>query len=177
MATRSWRRQWRQIVYNDENTAEITAIHVPTRKRRLLEQQQAVETVRCACCGVAEDCTAAYISAACARLRCDCGDWCSSAVKEIVRRERRRGDGAALVAHRGGRGGGDLVATRGGVQTISLATTRLNPTLSLAGSMRRIARGGASTGGRRASGQERAAGAARPRRPRAALATRGSWRK
>uniref|UniRef100_J3KXD4 DUF1677 family protein n=1 Tax=Oryza brachyantha TaxID=4533 RepID=J3KXD4_ORYBR len=69
-----------------------------------------VETVRCACCGVAEECTAAYIVGVRAAF---CGDWlcglCSEAVKEVARRDPAGGGG----------GGGAL---------------------SLAGSMRRIAR-------------------------------------
>ncbi|GJN06360.1 hypothetical protein PR202_ga24083 [Eleusine coracana subsp. coracana] len=108
------------------------------------EQQQAVETVRCACCGVAEDCTAAYIRGVRASF---CGDWlcglCSSAVKEIVRRDPAVDVAAALLAH------------EAECRDFN-ATTRLNPTLSLAGSMRRIAR--RSFDRRAASCQERGRG-------------------
>ncbi|XP_062232875.1 uncharacterized protein LOC133930231 [Phragmites australis] len=87
-----------------------------------------VETVRCACCGVAEDCTAAYIRGVRASF---CGDWlcglCAEAVKERVRRDPSGGVAAALVSH------------EAECRDFN-ATTRLNPTLSLAGSMRRIAR-------------------------------------
>uniref|UniRef100_A0A0D9UXY7 DUF1677 family protein n=1 Tax=Leersia perrieri TaxID=77586 RepID=A0A0D9UXY7_9ORYZ len=87
-----------------------------------------VETVRCACCGVAEECTAAYIAGVRAAF---CGDWlcglCSSAVKELARRRRDAPLEAALASH--------AAECRD-----FNATTRLNPTLSLAGSMRRIAR-------------------------------------
>jgi hypothetical protein len=104
---------------------------------------QQVETVRCACCGVGEDCTAAYIRGVRASF---CGDWlcglCAEAVKERVRRQGPAGSGvaAALGAH--------------GAECRDFnATTRLNPTLSLAGSMRRIAR--RSLDRRTASCQER----------------------
>ncbi|KAF0915953.1 hypothetical protein E2562_000589 [Oryza meyeriana var. granulata] len=87
-----------------------------------------VETVRCACCGVAEECTAAYIGGVRAAF---CGDWlcglCSEAVKELMRRDPGGGVAAALVSH------------EAECRDFN-ATTRLNPTLSLAGSMRRIAR-------------------------------------
>ncbi|XP_015697587.2 uncharacterized protein LOC107305211 [Oryza brachyantha] len=88
-----------------------------------------VETVRCACCGVAEECTAAYIVGVRAAF---CGDWlcglCSEAVKEVARRDPAGGGvAAALVTH------------EAECRDFN-ATTRANPTLSLAGSMRRIAR-------------------------------------
>ncbi|KAG8052885.1 hypothetical protein GUJ93_ZPchr0001g32413 [Zizania palustris] len=87
-----------------------------------------VETVQCACCGVAEECTASYIGGVRAAF---CGDWlcglCSEAVKE---RERRDPAGGVVEA---------LVSQKAECKDFN-ATTRLNPTLSLAGSMRRIAR-------------------------------------
>ncbi|KAG8045600.1 hypothetical protein GUJ93_ZPchr0008g12600 [Zizania palustris] len=88
-----------------------------------------VETVRCACCGVSEECTAAYIGGVRAAF---CGDWlcglCSEAVKERARRDPAGGGvAAALVSH------------EAECRDFN-ATTRMNPTLSLAGSMRRIAR-------------------------------------
>jgi hypothetical protein len=107
---------------------------------------QQVETVRCACCGVGEDCTAAYIRGVRASF---CGDWlcglCAEAVKERVRRQEQDpasggGVAAALDAH------------EAECRDFN-ATTRLNPTLSLAGSMRRIAR--RSLDRRTASCQER----------------------
>ncbi|KAF8663275.1 hypothetical protein HU200_055885 [Digitaria exilis] len=93
------------------------------------EQSPAVETVRCACCGVGEECTAAYIRGVRASF---CGDWlcglCAEAVKERARRDPAAGGvAAALGAH------------EAECRDFN-ATTRLNPTLSLAGSMRRIAR-------------------------------------
>ncbi|OEL19605.1 hypothetical protein BAE44_0019376 [Dichanthelium oligosanthes] len=106
------------------------------------QQQAAVETVRCACCGVGEDCTAAYIRGVRASF---CGDWlcglCAEAVKERARRDP---------------GGGGVAAALGAHEAECRdfnATTRLNPTLSLAGSMRRIAR--RSLDRRTASCQER----------------------
>lgn len=86
------------------------------------------ETVRCACCNVPEDCTAAYIR----RVRAaHCGSWvcglCAEAVGERLRREPGAGVEAALRWH---------MAVCRDFNT----TTRLNPKLSLAGSMRDIAR-------------------------------------
>uniref|UniRef100_A0A0E0JF96 DUF1677 family protein n=1 Tax=Oryza punctata TaxID=4537 RepID=A0A0E0JF96_ORYPU len=110
-----------------------------------------VETVRCACCGVAEECTAAYIVGVRAAF---CGDWlcglCSEAVKELARRDPGGGGvAAALVSH------------EAECRDFN-ATTRLNPTLSLAGSMRRIARRSFDkrTSRSSASCQERRLGAA-----------------
>uniref|UniRef100_A0A0E0BYP2 phosphoribosylaminoimidazole carboxylase n=1 Tax=Oryza meridionalis TaxID=40149 RepID=A0A0E0BYP2_9ORYZ len=89
-----------------------------------------VETVRCACCGVAEECTPAYIGGVRAAF---CGDWlcglCSEAVKETARRDPAPGGGVAAA-----------LASHAAECRDFNATTRLNPTLSLAGSMRRIAR-------------------------------------
>ncbi|PUZ63575.1 hypothetical protein GQ55_3G079000 [Panicum hallii var. hallii] len=88
----------------------------------------AAETVRCACCSVPEDCTAAYIL----RVRAaHCGSWvcglCAEAVGERLRRDPGAGVEAALRSHTA-------------VCRDFNATTRLNPKLSLAGSMRDIAR-------------------------------------
>ncbi|PUZ58533.1 LOW QUALITY PROTEIN: hypothetical protein GQ55_5G516800 [Panicum hallii var. hallii] len=122
------------------------------------DQQGAVETVRCACCGVGEDCTAAYIRGVRASF---CGDWlcglCAEAVKERARRDPAGGVAAALGAH------------EAECRDFN-ATTRLNPTLSLAGSMRRIAR--RSLDRRTASCQER--GSATASRA-AALASCDPW--
>ncbi|KAL6838784.1 hypothetical protein ACP4OV_031498 [Aristida adscensionis] len=123
--------------------------------------EQAVEAVRCACCGVSEDCTAAYIVAVRAAF---CGDWlcglCAEAVKELVARQEE--DPPA-----GGGGGGVAAALRRHEAECRdfNATTRLNPALSLAGSMRRIAR--RSLDRRTASCQERLLGG----EPAAAAAT------
>ncbi|KAL6619893.1 hypothetical protein ACP70R_035032 [Stipagrostis hirtigluma subsp. patula] len=88
----------------------------------------APETVRCACCSVSEECTAAYIGGVRAA---HCGSWvcglCAEAVGELLRREPGAGVEAALRSHTA-------------VCRDFNATTRLNPTLSLAGSMRDIAR-------------------------------------
>ncbi|CAN6326342.1 unnamed protein product [Urochloa humidicola] len=89
---------------------------------------EVAETVRCACCSVPEDCTAAYIR----RVRAaHCGSWvcglCAEAVGERLRREPGAGVEAALRWHTA-------------VCRNFNATTRLNPKLSLAGSMRDIAR-------------------------------------
>ncbi|CAN6353408.1 unnamed protein product [Urochloa humidicola] len=89
---------------------------------------EVTETVRCACCSVPEDCTAAYIR----RVRvAHCGSWvcglCAEAVGERLRREPGAGMEAALRWHTA-------------VCRDFNATTRLNPKLSLAGSMRDIAR-------------------------------------
>ncbi|KAM3329167.1 hypothetical protein ACQJBY_026318 [Aegilops geniculata] len=86
-----------------------------------------VETVRCACCAVAEECTAAYVGGVRAAF---CGDWlcglCGEAVKERMVRDPSGGVEAALVSHE--------------AECRDFNVTRLNPTLSLAGSMRGIAR-------------------------------------
>ena len=62
------------------------------------DQPGAVETVRCACCGVGEDCTASYIRGVRASF---CGDWlcglCAEAVKERARRDPVGGVAAALA--------------------------------------------------------------------------------
>ncbi|KAM0860935.1 hypothetical protein ACQ4PT_046222 [Festuca glaucescens] len=85
-----------------------------------------VETVRCAC-GVAEECTAAYVVGVRAAF---CGDWlcglCGEAVKERMARDPFCDVEAALVSHE--------------AERRDFNATRLNPTLSLAGSMRGIAR-------------------------------------
>jgi hypothetical protein len=85
-----------------------------------------VETVRCAC-GVAEECTAAYVVGVRAAF---CGNWlcglCGEAVKERMARDPFCGVEAALVSHE--------------AERRDFNATRLNPTLSLAGSMRGIAR-------------------------------------
>ena len=85
-----------------------------------------VETVRCAC-GVAEECTAAYVVGVRAAFR---GHWlcglCGEAVKERMARDPFCGVEAALVSHE--------------AECRDFNATRLNPTLSLAGSMRGIAR-------------------------------------
>ncbi|XP_052157494.1 uncharacterized protein LOC127775208 [Oryza glaberrima] len=86
-------------------------------------------TVRCACCSVTEECTAAYIR----RIRAaHYGDWVCGLCAEAVR-ERMRG---------GGGGGGVEAALRWHMEVCRdfNSTTRLNPKLSLAGSMRDIAR-------------------------------------
>lgn len=88
---------------------------------------EAETTARCACCGVSEECTAAYVG----RVRAAfCGDWlcglCGEAVKERMLADGLRVE-AALAAHE------DECREFN-------STTRLNPTLSLAGSMRGIAR-------------------------------------
>ncbi|KAJ1282141.1 hypothetical protein BS78_03G027700 [Paspalum vaginatum] len=125
------------VVASSTATATATA----TAKAAGSDQQQ-VETVSCACCGVGEDCTAAYIRGVRASF---CGDWlcglCAEAVNERVRRQDPAGGvAAALEAH------------EAECRDFN-ATTRLNPTLSLAGSMRRIAR--RSFDRRTASCQER----------------------
>jgi hypothetical protein len=90
------------------------------------DSESEVETVRCAC-GVAEECTAAYVVGVRAAF---CGDWlcglCGEAVKERMSRDPFCGVEAALVSHEAERRDFDA--------------TRLNPKLSLAGSMRGIAR-------------------------------------
>ncbi|OQU77601.1 hypothetical protein SORBI_3009G075300 [Sorghum bicolor] len=86
------------------------------------------QMVRCACCDVAEDCTAAYIL--CVRAA-HCGSWvcglCAEAVGERLRHDPGAGMEAALRWH--------MAVCRD-----FNATTRMNPKLSLAGSMRDIAR-------------------------------------
>ncbi|RLN21708.1 hypothetical protein C2845_PM07G37790 [Panicum miliaceum] len=123
------------------------------------DQQGAVETVRCACCGGCEDCTASYIRGVRASF---CGAWlcglCAEAVKERARRDPAGGVAAALGAH------------EAECRDFN-ATTRLNPTLSLAGSMRRIAR--RSLDRRTASCKERGSGSA-PASRAAALARSAS---
>ena len=93
-----------------------------------LEVAETTVRCACACCGVPEDCTAAYIR----RVRAaHCGSWvcglCAEAVGERLRREPGAGVEAALRSHTA-------------VCRDFNATTRLNPKLSLAGSMRDIAR-------------------------------------
>ncbi|CAL4978438.1 unnamed protein product [Urochloa decumbens] len=126
------------------------------------QQSAAVETVRCACCGVSEECTAAYIRGVRASF---CGDWlcglCAEAVKERVRRMGPAGGGVAAA----------LGAHEAECRDFN-ATTRLNPALSLAGSMRRIAR--RSLDRRTASCQERGGGTAAAASRAAALARSAS---
>ena len=85
-----------------------------------------VERVRCAC-GVVKECTAAYVVGVRAAF---CGDWlcglCGKTVKERMVRDPFCSVEAALVSHE--------------VECRDFNATRLNPTLSLAGSMRGIAR-------------------------------------
>ncbi|CAO2209533.1 unnamed protein product [Urochloa humidicola] len=127
------------------------------------QQAAAVETVRCACCGVGEECTAAYIRGVRA---CFCGDWlcglCAEAVKERVRRMGPAAGGGVAAA---------LGAHEAECRDFN-ATTRLNPALSLAGSMRRIAR--RSLDRRTASCQERGGGTAAAAASRAAALARSA---
>ncbi|XP_040379846.1 uncharacterized protein LOC121054414 [Oryza brachyantha] len=88
--------------------------------------------VRCACCSVTEECTAAYIR----RVRAaHCGYWvcglCAEAVSERLRR-RAPADGGATME--------EALRSHMAVCRNFNSTTRLNPKLSLAGSMRDIAR-------------------------------------
>ena len=82
----------------------------------------------CACCGIGEECTARYVARVAAQFG---GAWvcglCAEAVGERLRREPGAGVEAALRSHTA-------------VCRDFNATTRLNPKLSLAGSMRDIAR-------------------------------------
>ncbi|CAL4952195.1 unnamed protein product [Urochloa decumbens] len=144
------------------DAAAITSA-AAAKKAAVSDQQSAaaVETVRCACCGVSEECTAAYIRGVRASF---CGDWlcglCAEAVKERVRRDPAGGGvAAALGAH------------EAECRDFN-ATTRLNPALSLAGSMRRIAR--RSLDRRTASCQERGGGSAAAASRAAALARSAS---
>jgi hypothetical protein len=83
------------------------------------------ETVQCACCSVTEDCTAAFIR----RVRvAHCGSWVCGLFAEAVGERLRREPGE----------GGVEAALRWHMAVCRdfNATTRLNPKLSLAGSMR-----------------------------------------
>uniref|UniRef100_A0A0E0DZ72 DUF1677 family protein n=1 Tax=Oryza meridionalis TaxID=40149 RepID=A0A0E0DZ72_9ORYZ len=96
------------------------------------EQQQQEEeearSVRCECCGMAEDCTPGYVRRVRARFegRLVCG-LCAEAVSE-----RRRREPALTV--------GEAVESHASLCDRFNRTVRLNPTLSLARSMRDIAR-------------------------------------
>lgn len=157
MDSHDLRRACTEFSHKLEKLVIISASNNP---RPDASSEQQVETVRCACCGVAEDCTAAYIRGVRASF---CGDWlcglCSSAVKEIVERDPAGDVAAALVAH------------EAECRDFN-ATTRLNPTLSLAGSMRRIAR--RSFDRRAASCQERRGGEAESATSRAAALARSA---
>ncbi|KAJ3693867.1 hypothetical protein LUZ60_009347 [Juncus effusus] len=88
-----------------------------------------IELIKCECCGMSEECTHTYIS----EVRdLFCGKWicgiCSEAVKEITKREPGRMETKeALDSHMA-------------VCMSFNKTTRLNPHLSFAGTMRDIAR-------------------------------------
>lgn len=85
-------------------------------------------SVRCECCGMAEECTPTYIGRVRERFQ---GKWvcglCAEAVKERQAREPALGVGGAVAAHA-------AMCERFN------STVRLNPKLSLASSMRDIAR-------------------------------------
>uniref|UniRef100_A0A0D9WDR3 DUF1677 family protein n=1 Tax=Leersia perrieri TaxID=77586 RepID=A0A0D9WDR3_9ORYZ len=96
-----------------------------------------VETARCACCSVTEECTAAYIR----RVRAaHCGDWVCGLCAEAVSERMRRRSPAAADDDDGGGGVKEALRWHMEVCREFNATTRLNPKLSLAGSMRDIAR-------------------------------------
>ncbi|KAF0928186.1 hypothetical protein E2562_038101 [Oryza meyeriana var. granulata] len=100
-----------------------------------------VETVRCTCCSVTEECTAAYIR----RIRAaHCGDWvCGLCAEAVSERMSRTAATATDVADAGGSGGAaveEALRSHMAVCRDFNSTTRLNPKLSLAGSMRDIAR-------------------------------------
>ncbi|XP_078167468.1 uncharacterized protein LOC144562170 isoform X2 [Carex rostrata] len=87
-----------------------------------------IELIKCDCCGMSEECTIAFISGV---RKIFCGKWvcgiCSEAIKEIAKRSPNMTMEEALESN------------------ISLCsnfnkTTRLNPELSFAGTMRDIAR-------------------------------------
>nr|CAB3471845.1 unnamed protein product [Digitaria exilis] len=129
MESQDLRRACSEIANKLEKLVTIGAADVASKNSDDQQAAAAVETVRCACCGVGEECTAAYIRGVRASF---CGDWlcglCVEAVKERARRDPAAGGvAAALGAH------------EAECRDFN-ATTRLNPTLSLAGSMRRIAR-------------------------------------
>ncbi|XP_062230273.1 uncharacterized protein LOC133927978 [Phragmites australis] len=113
------RRSFSECVHNDSKDYQLIAAAAGS---------DVEETVRCACCSVPEDCTAAYIRGVRAA---HCGSWvcglCAEVVGERLRREPGAGVEAALRSHTA-------------VCRDFNATTRLNPKLSLAGSMRDIAR-------------------------------------
>ncbi|KAK3140503.1 hypothetical protein QOZ80_5AG0401900 [Eleusine coracana subsp. coracana] len=118
------RRSFSECLYNGKDRLAVPAVISGGGG----SSDDATETVRCACCNVPEDCTAAYIR----RVRAaHCGSWvcglCAEAVGERLRREPGAGVEAALRWH--------MAVCRD-----FNATTRLNPKLSLAGSMRDIAR-------------------------------------
>ncbi|XP_062232616.1 uncharacterized protein LOC133929876 [Phragmites australis] len=85
-------------------------------------------SVRCECCGMAEECTPTYIGRVRERFQ---GKWvcglCAEAVKERQAREPALTVGAAVEAH-------------ASLCEHFNTTVRLNPKLSLASSMRDIAR-------------------------------------
>uniref|UniRef100_A0A0E0JIL4 DUF1677 family protein n=1 Tax=Oryza punctata TaxID=4537 RepID=A0A0E0JIL4_ORYPU len=91
-------------------------------------QQEEAWSVRCECCGMAEDCTPGYVRRVRARFegRLVCG-LCAEAVSE-----RRRREPALTV--------GEAVQSHASLCDRFNSTVRLNPTLSLARSMRDIAR-------------------------------------
>lgn len=92
------------------------------------KQQQEARSVQCECCGMAEECTPTYIGRVREHFH---GKWvcglCSEAVKERQKREPALTVGGAVEAHA-------ALCERFN------STVRLNPKLSLASSMRDIAR-------------------------------------
>lgn len=92
------------------------------------EEEEEARSVRCECCGMAEDYTPTYISRARERFhgRWVCG-MCAEAVSEL-----RRRDPALAV--------GEAVESHAKMCSEFNSTVRVNPTLYLALSMRNIAR-------------------------------------
>ncbi|XP_040376145.1 uncharacterized protein LOC107305105 [Oryza brachyantha] len=92
------------------------------------QQQEEARSVRCECCGMAEDCTPGYIGRVRERFG---GRWVCGLCAEAVS-ERRRREPALTV--------GEAVESHASLCDRFNSTVRLNPTLSLARSMRDIAR-------------------------------------
>ncbi|XP_022135903.1 uncharacterized protein LOC111007738 [Momordica charantia] len=96
--------------------------------RSRVEEEEEVRQVECSCCGLKEECTAAYILEIQRRFA---GKWvcglCSEAVKERVLRFPNTPINEAINFHRE-------------FSHAFNTTTRLNPKLSLTTSMRKIAR-------------------------------------
>ncbi|KAL5219941.1 hypothetical protein ABZP36_024654 [Zizania latifolia] len=95
---------------------------------QLQQQESDARSVQCECCGMAEDCTPGYIGRVRARFE---GRWVCGLCSEAVS-ERRRLEPALTV--------GEAVESHASLCSSFNRTVRLNPTLSLARSMRDIAR-------------------------------------
>lgn len=114
-------------VYSDDSGKVLRMVVPSLNQTAKPDTDRDDKTIECECCGMSEDCTPTYIS----RIKAFfCGKWvcglCAEAVKEKMRRTPTLAMEEALGSH--------------AALCKQFKTTRLNPKLSLAGSMREIAR-------------------------------------